>query len=542
MERETGRRIVESGLGILGIELGSTRIKAVLTAPDGTPLAQGSHHWESRLENGNWTYSLEDVRDGLRDACADLAANTMAEYGARIQTAAAMGVSAMMHGYLAFDADGNLLVPFRTWRNTSTRQAAEELSASLRFNIPQRWSAAHLYQAILNGEPHLERIAFLTTLSGYVHWQLTGERVLGIGDAAGMFPVDGDLGTFDPEKLKIFDGLARQHGFLKPLGGLLPRVLRAGTPAGTLTEAGARLLDPTGGLRPGVPMAPPEGDAGTGMAATDSLAPRTGNVSAGTSIFAMVVLEKPLSGFYPELDVVATPAGRQAVMVHCNNGTADLDAWVRLLREAGLGGGDETAAYEAFYRAAMAGQEDCGGVTVCNYLAGEPVAGLDSGIPLVARLPDGRLTLGNFARAALLSTMTTLKLGMELLTAREDVSIDALVGHGGLFQTGDAAQHLLAGLLNVPVRCMETAGTGGPWGMALLASYLVNRRDGETLEDFLHHRIFQSVKAVTAQPAPADIAGGQRYLARYQRLLRAERTAVASFQASSAENEKGVLA
>lgn len=540
MERETGRQIVESGKAVLGIELGSTRIKAILIAPDGMPMAQSAHHWESRLEGGNWTYPLETVWEGLRDAYAALAADVNAKYGAEIRRLAAAGVSAMMHGYLAFDEHGNLLVPFRTWRNTSTRQASAELSELLQCNIPQRWSAAHLYQAILNREPHVEKIRFLTTLSGYVHWRLTDEKVLGIGDAAGMFPVDSKLGDFDPEKLDIFDKMAKKHNFSLPLRKLLPEGKRAGESAGVLTAAGAKLLDPTGKLQPGVPMAPPEGDAGTGMTATDSLAPRTGNVSAGTSIFAMVVLEKPLTNFYPELDVVATPTGREAVMVHCNNGTSDLDAWVRLLRQAGLGGGDENAAYEAFYRAALEGDSDCGGVTVCNYLAGEPVTGLDTGIPLLLRTSHAKLTLQNFARANLLGMLATLKLGMEILTEREDVSIDTLVGHGGLFQTGLAAQKLLAGLLGVPVRCMETAGEGGPWGMALLASYLVNQAPGEPLENFLRGRVFCSVQSRTAAPDTADADGAAAYLRQYRKTLNVERAAVREFQKTPADGKDGI--
>lgn len=540
MKREDGRKIVESGGAVLGMELGSTRIKAVLIAPDGAPLARGAHHWENRLENGNWTYSLEEVWPGLQDAYAHLAADAEARYGAPLRRLAAAGVSGMMHGYLAFDGSGELLVPFRTWRNTGTRRASEELTGALGCSIPQRWSAAHLYQAILNRESHVGRIRFLTTLSGYVHWRLTGEKALGIGDAAGMFPVDGAAGDFDGEKLRRFDDLTRQAGFPRPLRTLLPAVRRAGRPAGNLTAAGAKLLDPTGTLLPGVPMAPPEGDAGTGMTATNALTPRTGNISAGTSIFAMVVLERPLAHSCPELDTVATPTGRDVAMVHCNNGTSDLDAWMGLLREAGLGGGDENAAYDAFYRAALAGRPDCGGVTVCNYLAGEPVTGLDAGIPLLARTPDAALTLENFARANLLGALATLKLGMEILTEREGVSIDALTGHGGLFQTGDAAQRLLAGLLGVPVRCMETAGEGGPWGMALLADYLVCQGSGESLEDFLRDRIFYRVKSSTARPDPQDAAGAAAYLRRYRKLLTAERAAVREFQTAPAEEEEEI--
>lgn len=530
---------MESGGAILGMELGSTRIKAVLIGPDGLPLAQGAYHWENRLEDGNWTYPLEEVRLGLRAAYASLAADVERRYGTEIRRLAAAGVSAMMHGYLAFDECGKLLVPFRTWRNTSTRQAADKLTGALRFNFPQRWSAAHLYQAILNREPHVEKIRFLTTLSGYVHWCLTGEKVLGIGDAAGMFPVDGAAGDFDRERLRGFDALAAKERFSRPLRELLPAVRRAGEPAGVLTEAGAKLLDSTEALQPGVPMAPPEGDAGTGMTATNSLAPRTGNVSAGTSIFAMVVLKKPLAGVYPELDVVATPEGRDAVMVHCNNGTSDLDAWVRLLREAGLGGGDENAAYELFYRKALEGDADCGGVAVCNYLSGEPVTGLDAGIPLLARMPDAKLTLANFARANLLGAMATLKLGMEILTEREGVSIDTLTGHGGLFQSGDAAQKLLAGLLDTPVRCMETAGEGGPWGMALLASYLVNRNAGESLGEFLQERVFRRIRNTTVRPDPRDAAGAAAYLRRYRKLLQVERAAVREIQGTPADKKEG---
>ena len=529
MEQETTARAVLSGRTALGIELGSTRIKAVLVGPGHVPLASGSYSWESRLEDGLWTYHLDDVWRGIRTAYAELAAQVRARYGVPLRRPGALGVSAMMHGYLPFDREGRQLAAFRTWRNTNTAQAAEELTDCLGFNIPQRWSAAHLYQAVLNGEPHVGRLDFLTTLAGYVHWQLTGEKVLGVGDASGMFPIDPDTGDYHQGMLNRFDGLLRAHGHRFPLRQVLPRVLPAGAPAGSLTPAGAGLLDPTGVLEPGIPCCPPEGDAGTGMAATNSVSPRTGNVSAGTSVFAMIVLERPLSQVYAQIDLVATPSGDPAAMVHCNTCTPDLDAWVRLLGEAAAAAGaglDTTALYTLLYRKALEGDPDCGGLTACNYYSGEPVTGLTGGRPLLVRRPDSRLTLANLMRAHLCAAMATLKLGMDILTGPERVALDRLTGHGGLFKVEGVAQRLMAAALDVPVAVMDTAGEGGPWGMALLAAYGMNRAPGESLADYLSHRVFSAVRARCLTPDPDDRAGFAAFLDRYRAALAVERAAV----------------
>ena len=531
MEQETTARAVLSGGTALGIELGSTRIKAVLIGPDHAPLASGACSWENRLENGLWTYHLDDVWQGIQTAFSQLAAQVRARCGVPLSRPGALGVSAMMHGYLPFDRQGRQLAAFRTWRNTNTAQAAEALTDCLGFNIPQRWSAAHLYQAVLDNEPHVAQLDFLTTLAGYVHWQLTGEKVLGVGDASGMFPIDPVTGDYDQTMLDRFDGLLQAHGHSFTLRQALPKVLPAGAAAGRLTAAGARLLDPTGTLEPGVPCCPPEGDAGTGMAATNSVAPRTGNVSAGTSVFAMVVLERPLSRVYPEIDMVATPAGAPAAMVHCNTCTSDLDAWVSLLGETAAAAGaplDTSALYTLLYRKALEGEADCGGLTACNYYSGEPVTGLSGGCPLLVRRPDSRLTLANLMRAHLYAAMATLKLGMDILTGPEQVALDRLTGHGGLFKVEGVAQRLMAGALDVPVAVMETAGEGGPWGMALLAAYAVNRAPGETLADYLSLRVFSNVQAHCTAPLPEDRAGFAAFLERYRAALAVERAAVSA--------------
>ena len=469
----------------LGIEFGSTRIKAVLIGPEHTPLAQGDYTWENQLHNGIWTYPLEQVWQGLQSAYAALAADVQQKYGCTLTKVGCIGISAMMHGYLAFDANGELLVPFRTWRNTITGAAAEELTAAFGFNIPQRWSIAHLYQAMLNKEEHLSKLDFFTTLAGYVHWQLTGHKVLGVGDASGMFPIDSTTGGYDAAMLQKFNTMAAAKGYAVDLNALLPEVLPAGADAGTLTEAGARLLDPTGTLGAGIPLCPPEGDAGTGMAATDSVAVRTGNVSAGTSVFAMVVLEKPLAKVHPEIDLVTTPDGRPVAMVHCNTCTSDLDDWVRLLGEMAAAAGatlSRNELYTLFYRKALEGDPDCGGLVNFNCFSGEPVTGLPDGRPLLVRRPDARFTLANFARVQLYACLATLKYGLDILFEEEQVTADHLLGHGGLFKVPVVGQKLLAGALGVPVSVMQTAGEGGPWGMALLAGYRLHRAEGETLE------------------------------------------------------------
>ena len=520
--------ILQTSTG-LGIELGSTRIKAVLAGPDGSVLASGAHDWENRFEDGYWTYHLDDVWAGIQDAYARLAADYKARYGEELRQVDALGASAMMHGYLPFDGAGKQLAAFRTWRNTTTGPAAEALTERFGFNIPQRWSIAHLYQAMLNGEPHVNQIAHLTTLAGYVHWQLTGEKVLGVGEASGMFPIDSATGDYDAGMLASFDELLKSASLPFRLRDILPRVLPAGADAGCLTEAGAKLLDPTGTLAPGAVMAPPEGDAGTGMAATNAVAARTGNVSAGTSVFAMAVLEKPLSRVYPEIDMVTTPTGRPVAMVHCNTCTSDLDAWVRLLGQMAEAAGAPLAKprlYDLFYEQALAGDADCGGLVNFNYYSGEPVTGLDEGRPLFVRRPGAKLTLANFARAQLYSTMATLKLGMDILLEKEQVKLDSLLGHGGLFKTPVVGQKLLAGALGVPVSVMETAGEGGPWGMALLALYRLDKKEGQTLEDWLNAVVFAGAAGSTQPPDEADRAGFAAFIRDYAACIPVEKAAV----------------
>ena len=501
----------------LGIELGSTRIKAVSIDEKYRPVSSGDYTWASSYENSVWTYSLEEVWKGLKAA--------LSAVENREQIAAA-GVSAMMHGYLAFDRDWNLLAPFRTWQNTITGQAAAELTSLFGFNIPQRWSIAHLYQAILNGEEHVSRLAHITTLAGYVHYMLTGVNAVGVGEASGMFPIDSETLTYDDAMLEKFDRLTAARELPWKLADLLPKVLTAGQSAGKLTEAGSALLD---GLLPaGIPFAPAEGDAGTGMTATNAVAPRTGNVSAGTSIFSMVVLEKPLEKVYEEIDLVTTPAGAPVAMVHCNNCTNDTNAWVGVLGEAAKLFGAEPdmgTLYTKLYEKSLEGDADCGGVLVCNYLAGEGVTHVDAGRPLVARTPETKFTLANFFRAQLYSTMSTLKIGMDIL-AEEGVAIDSLTGHGGLFKTPVVGQSYMAAACSAPVACMETAGEGGPYGMALLAAYRLNRSVGERLEDFLSGRVFAGVSGSTLQPDPAAVEGFNAYIRRYKALLEVEKTAV----------------
>ena len=501
----------------LGLELGSTRIKAVSIDEAFQPVSSGDYTWASRFENGVWTYPLEEVWTGLKAAISKVEDR---------QTVAAMGVSAMMHGYLAFDRDWNLLTPFRTWQCTSTGPAAAELTELFGFNIPQRWSVAHLYQAVLNGEEHIFSIAHITTLAGYVHHMLTGVNAVGVGEASGMFPIDSAVLDYDAGMLAKFDALEKVKGLPWKLRDLLPKVLTAGEPAGTLTESGAALLD--GLLAPGVPFAPAEGDAGTGMAATNAVAPRTGNVSAGTSIFSMVVLEKPLKKVHEEIDLVTTPAGAPVAMVHCNNCTNDTNAWVSVLGEAArLFGADPSTGelYTRLYEKSLEGEADCGGVLVCNYLAGEGVTRMDAGRPLVARTPETRFTLANFFRAQLYATMATLKIGMDIL-AEEGVAIDSLTGHGGLFKTPVVGQSYLAAACGAPVTCMETAGEGGPYGMALLAAYMLGKSEGERLEDFLGKRVFAETAGTTVRPDPALAEGFNTYIQRYKALLKVEQTAV----------------
>ncbi len=502
----------------LGIELGSTRIKAVTIDANHIPASSGDYTWKSTFENGVWTYDLAEVWKGLKTAVAGV------ENRENIHT---MGVSAMMHGYLAFDKDWNLLVPFRTWQNTMTAESARVLTELFGFNIPQRWSVAHLYQAILNQEAHVPQIAHITTLAGYVHYMLTGVNAVGVGEASGIFPIDSDTLQYDGDMLEKFDYLVSDLGLpWKHLTDILPAVLNAGENAGYLTESGAAMLD--GLLQSGIAFAPAEGDAGTGMTATNAVAKRTGNVSAGTSIFSMVVLERPLKKPYEEIDLVTTPTGKPVAMVHCNNCTNDSNAWVGVLKEtAELFGASPSGGevYTKLYQKALEGDADCGGVLVCNYMAGEGITHLDEGRPMVVRRPDSHFTLANFFRATLYSTMSTLKLGMDIL-AKEEVAIDSLTGHGGLFKTPVVGQKFLAAACNAPVTCMETAGEGGPYGMALLAAYAANKEAGETLEDYLSNKVFAGAKGSTLQPDQADVDGFNAYIAQYKALLNVERKAV----------------
>ena len=511
----------------LGIEFGSTRIKAVLIGPEHTPLAQGDYTWENQLHNGIWTYPLEQVWQGLQSAYAALAADVQQKYGCTLTKVGCIGISAMMHGYLAFDANGELLVPFRTWRNTITGAAAEELTAAFGFNIPQRWSIAHLYQAMLNKEEHLSKLDFFTTLAGYVHWQLTGHKVLGVGDASGMFPIDSTTGGYDAAMLQKFNTMAAAKGYAVDLNALLPEVLPAGADAGTLTEAGARLLDPAGNLQAGIPLCPPEGDAGTGMAATNSVAERTGNISAGTSIFAMAVLEKPLSAVYPEIDMVTTPDGAPVAMVHCNNCTNEINAWAQVFKGflQALGQTpDMNQIFTAMFTAAREGAVDGGGLVLYNYLSGEPITNLEEGRPLLVRGPDAQLTFPNFMRTQLYSALATLKIGLDIL-AQEEVAVDRLLGHGGFFKTPVVGQKILAAAAGAPVSVMETAGEGGPWGMALLCAYMVQKEAGERLEDYLDNKVFAGQPITTQTPDPEEQAGFQQFLGRYTSALVVERTA-----------------
>ena len=525
---ETAKEAIKAGKAVLGIEFGSTRIKAVLVDVSHTPIAMGTYDWENRLENNIWTYSLEDIWKGLQGCYKSLADDVEAKYGEKLTTLGALGFSGMMHGYMPFNAEGELLVPFRTWRNTMTEEACKKLIPVFNFNIPQRWSIAHLYQAILSGEEHVKDIAFFTTLAGYIHWKLSGEKVLGIGEAAGMFPIDSTIMDFDQKMLDQFDDL---HHFDWKLRDILPKVLVAGESAGVLTAEGARLLDPTGTLQPGVPMCPPEGDAGTGMVATNSVAVRTGNVSAGTSIFAMVVLEKAMQKVHEEIDMVTTPNGMPVAMVHCNNCTSDLNAWVNLFGECTESFGvkvDKNELYGVLYRKALEGAADCGGVTAYNYFSGEPITGLDAGRPMVVRTPDADFTLANFMRSHLYSAVATLKIGMDILLKEEHVAVDSLMGHGGFFKTPVVGQRVMAAGMNAPITVMDTASEGGAWGMAILAAFMKEKETGETLSSYLNDKIFAGQTGTTLQPEPEDVKGFEAFLEEYKKLLPAEKAAVAA--------------
>lgn len=506
----------------LGIEFGSTRIKAVLIDDSFAPIAAGSHEWENRYENGVWTYPLEDIIGGLQHCYAELIADVKGKYGVIPEAYGGMGISGMMHGYMAFDKEDNLLVPFRTWRNTITEQAASELSELFKFNIPQRWSIAHLYQAILNNEEHIGKIAHINTLAGYIHYRLTGVRAVGVGEASGIFPIE--KGEYNSEYLDKLDAVLKEKSFGGNIREILPSVLSAGEGDATLTEEGARILDPTGALKSGVRLCPPEGDAGTGMVATNSVLPKTGNVSAGTSIFAMLVLSESLKGYYPEIDVVTTPDGSPVAMVHCNNCCSELDAWVKAFGEfAALSGKplDKSELYELLYKNALKGDPDCSGTVAYNFLSGEPVAGAENGRPMYFRTPDGSFNLANFFRAELYSSMAALKLGMDILFENEKVSVEKITGHGGLFKVQGVAQQFLADGLNSAVSVMKTAGEGGAWGMAVLAAYAILGK-GKSLPEFLEAEVFASMEATTVMPEEKGVKGFNAFIENYKKGLSAQ--------------------
>ena len=519
---------IETGKAILGIELGSTRIKAVLIDQENKPIAQGSHSWENQLVDGLWTYSLDAIWHGLQDCYADLRSNVQKQYGIEIESLAAMGVSAMMHGYMAFNEKAEILAPFRTWRNTNTGRAAAELSELFVYNIPLRWSISHLYQAILNDEPHVKDIHYLTTLAGYVHWQLTGEKVLGIGDASGMLPIDTSTKDYSAQMIEKFDKLIAPKGYGWKVKDILPKVLLAGADAGMLTTEGAKRLDVSGHLKAGIPVCPPEGDAGTGMVATNAVKQRTGNVSAGTSSFSMIVLEKELSKPYEMIDMVTTPDGSLVAMVHCNNCTSDLNAWVNIFKEYQELLGVPVNMDEIFgklYNHALTGDTDCGGLISYNYISGEPVTGLEEGRPLFVRSANDKFNLANFMRAHLYASVGVLKIGNDILFNDEKIKVNRITGHGGLFKTKGVGQRVLAAAINSPISVMETAGEGGAWGIALLASYLVNNATGQTLADFLDKQVFADNTGIEIAPTAEDVAGFNAYIKNYKAGLPIEEAA-----------------
>ena len=509
------KEAILNGKTTLGIEFGSTRIKAVLIGEDNAPIAAGNHEWENRYENNIWTYSLEDIWGGLQDSYRKMAEDVKEKYGVTLTKVGALGFSAMMHGYMAFNEAGELMVPFRTWRNTITEEASVKLTELFEFNIPQRWSIAHLYQAILNKEEHVKDISYLTTLEGYVHWKLTGKKVLGIGEAAGMLPVDPETKQYSRRMVDAFNELIAPEGFPWKLEEILPEILLAGDNAGCLTEEGARLLDTSGELEAGIPVCPPEGDAGTGMVATNSVAQRTGNVSAGTSVFAMVVLEKALDKVHPEIDMVTTPDGSAVAMVHCNNCTSDLNAWIDLFEEFTQAFGmkvDKNELFGTLYRKALEGDPDCGGLLAYNYFSGEHITGFEEGRPLFVRNPESNFNLANFMRVHLFTALGALKTGLDILLKEENVQIDRMMGHGGLFKTKEVGQRIMAAAVNAPVTVMETAGEGGAWGIALLASYMKNKKDGESLAQFLERDVFAGQEGVTLEPDSTDVEGFNRFV------------------------------
>ena len=523
------KQMITDGKTALGIEFGSTRIKVVLIDKDHHPIASGSHDWENRLENNIWTYTLEDIWSGLQDSYKNLVNDVKEKYDITLTKVGSIGFSAMMHGYMAFDKDGELLVPFRTWRNTMTEEASEKLTEAFSYHIPQRWSIAHLYQAILKEEEHVKDIDYLTTLAGYVHWKLTGEKVLGVGEASGMFPIDIETKDYNQTMIKTFDDLIKDKKFGWKLENILPKVLMAGDKAGILSEEGAKLLDPSGALEAGIPLCPPEGDAGTGMVATNSVAVRTGNVSAGTSVFAMAVLEKDLTKPYEEIDLVTTPAGDLVAMVHCNNCTSDLNAWVNLFREFAESMGmtaDMNQIFGTLYNKALEGDSDCGGLLAYNYFSGEHITGFNEGRPLFVRKPDSKFNLANFMRVHLYTSLGALKTGMNILLKKEHVALDRMMGHGGLFKTKGVGQRILAGAIDTPVYVKETAGEGGAWGIALLADYLIKKEDKESLTDYLENKVFHDAVGTGMDPVAEDVEGYEKFMETYAKGLAIEKAAV----------------
>lgn len=526
---EAIKRAIQDGRTILGLEFGSTRIKAVLVDGTHRAVAQGTWDWENSLVDNVWTYSLEEIWKGLQGCYKSLTEDVRNRYGVTLTRLEAMGFSGMMHGYMPFNAEGELLVPFRTWRNTMTEEACRRLTPLFCFNIPQRWSIAHLYQAILNGEEHVSSVRFFTTLAGYVHWKLTGEKALGVGEASGMFPIDIETGDFNNKMIAQFDELVADKNFSWKLREIMPKVLTAGEAAGTLTAEGAALLDPTGKLQAGAPLCPPEGDAGTGMAATNSVARRTGNVSAGTSVFAMIVLEKELKKVYDAIDLVTTPDGSLVAMVHCNNCTSDLNAWVNIFKEFMESMGMKADMNELFgtlYRKALEGDADCGGLLAYNYFSGEHITGFEEGRPLFVRTPSDNFNLANFMRVHLFTALGALKTGLDILLKEEGVQVDEMLGHGGLFKTKGVGQRIMAAAINASVSVMETAGEGGAWGMALLASYMLHKEDGETLPAFLEKKVFAGQEGTKEAPCKEDVEGFDKFMERYAKGLAIERAAV----------------
>jgi len=523
------KNAIMNGKTVLGIELGSTRIKAVLIGEDHVPIASGSHDWENQYVSNIWTYSLENIWAGVQDSYRKMSEDVKEKYGVTIQAIGAIGFSAMMHGYMVFNKDGELLVPFRTWRNTITEKASDELTKLFSYHIPQRWSIAHLYQAILNGEKHVADICFQTTLEGYIHWKLTGQKVIGIGEASGMFPIDINTNHYNAHMIEQFDELIASKKFSWKLADIFPRVLLAGENAGALTKEGAKLLDVTGQLKAGIPCCPPEGDAGTGMVATNSIAKRTGNVSAGTSVFAMIVLERELSKVYEEIDLVTTPIGNLVAMVHCNNCTSDLNAWVGLFKEFAEEMDvkvDMNQLFATLYNKALEGDSDCGGLLAYNYFSGEHITHLEEGRPLFVRTPESRFNLANFMRMHLFTSLGALKTGLDILLKEEGVQVDEILGHGGLFKTKDVGQKIMAAAIGAPVSVMETAGEGGAWGIALLASYMLNKENDQTLEDYLTQKVFAGKLSTKMYPDPKDTEGFNVFIKRYTKGLAIERAAV----------------